>query len=85
MRAWAGIGCIVLVIIVLRLLGLIAPALQLVLVGVVVGFIMSPITNALERHHVGRALAAFIALVVVLAVFIAVLALLGPPLRHAAD
>jgi predicted PurR-regulated permease PerM len=79
MRAWAGIGCIVLVIIVLRLLGLIAPALQLVLVGVVVGFIMSPITNALERHHVGRALAAFIALVVVLAVFIAVLALLGPP------
>lgn len=78
-RAWAALGCIALVLVVLRLLGLVGPALELILVGVVVGFIMSPITNALEHHHVGRALAAFIALAVVLAVFVAVVALLGPP------
>lgn len=77
-RAWAAIGCIVLVLIVLRLLRLIAPALELILVGGVVGFIMSPITNALERRHVGRALGAFIALVVVIAVFLGIVALLGP-------
>lgn len=41
----AIIGCCVALVLVVRLLGLIGPALELLLVGVVLGFICSPITN----------------------------------------
>jgi len=55
------------------------PAVALLLTGVILGFICSPVTNLLERHGVPRSLSAFIALLVVIAVIIAVLVVLGRP------
>lgn len=75
----AVVGCCIALILVVRLLGLIWPALELLLVGVVMGFLCSPITNWLEDHGIGRALAAFIALVAVLAVLIGVALITIPP------
>lgn len=78
-RAWALIGCCGVFVLAVLALGRIWPAVELLLVGVIIGFICSPITNALESHGVGRALGAFLALVVVLAVLVAIIVLLGPP------
>lgn len=75
----AIIGCCVALVLVVRLLGLIGPALELLLVGVVLGFICSPITNWLEDHGIGRALAAFIALVVVIAALVGLAVIVVPP------
>lgn len=63
----------------LLVLGRIVPALELLLVGVVIGFICSPITNALERRGIGRALGAFVALLVLLVVLAATAVLIFPP------
>ena len=68
MRAWAAIGCAVVFVICVRALGMVGPALESVLVGAIVGFVMSGITNRLERLGVGRALGSLVALVVVVAV-----------------
>ena len=67
-RVWAAIGCAVAFVICVRALGMVGAALESVLVGAVAGFIMSAITNRLERLGVGRALGALVALVVVVAV-----------------
>lgn len=67
-RVWAAIGCAVAFVICVRALGMVGAALESVLVGAIVGFIMSAITNRLERLGVGRALGALVALVVVVAV-----------------
>lgn len=75
----AIIGCCVALVLVVRMLGLIGPALELLLVGVVLGFICSPITNWLEDHGIGRALAAFIALVVVIAALVGLAVIVVPP------
>lgn len=79
MQVWAAIGICLLFYLAVRALGQIWPAVELLLVGVIVGFICSPIVNSLERHGVGRALGAFIALLIVLGVFVAVVLLLLPP------
>ena len=79
MRAWAALGYCGLIGIALLVLGRIVPALELLLVGVVIGFVCSPITNALERRGIGRALGAFIALMVFLVVLAAVAVLVFPP------
>ncbi|MEE8704143.1 MAG: AI-2E family transporter [Olsenella sp.] len=52
---WTVVGCCVVAALAVRVLGLVWPAVELVVVGVVIGFICSPITNALERHGVPRA------------------------------
>ncbi len=78
-RVWAAIGLCILFVVAVRLLGYIWPAVELLLVGIIVGFICSPIVNALERHGVGRALGSLIALLVVLGIFVAVIVLLAPP------
>ncbi|ERL10522.1 AI-2E family transporter [Olsenella profusa] len=79
MRTWAALGCCGLIGVALLVLGRIVPALELLLVGVVIGFVCSPITNALERRGVGRALGAFIALLVFLVVLVAAAVLIFPP------
>ena len=77
-RAWAIVGCVVVFMIAVSALGHIGPALESLLVGAIVGFIMSAITNRLERVGVGRALGSLIALVVVVAVAVGVLVWLAP-------
>ncbi|MGN0071139.1 MAG: AI-2E family transporter [Atopobiaceae bacterium] len=75
----AIIGCCVALVLVVRLLGLVGPALELLLVGVVLGFICSPITNWLEDHGIGRALAAFIALAIVILALVGLAVIVVPP------
>ena len=77
-RVWAAIGCAVVFVICVRALGMVGAALESVLVGAIVGFIMSAVTNRLERLGVGRALGALVALVVVVAVAAGVLLWLLP-------
>lgn len=77
-RAWAFVGCAAVFVIVLAGLGLVGSAVESVLVGAVVGFVCSSITNWLERHGVGRALGAFVSLLVVFAVVAALILWLGP-------
>lgn len=77
--AWALIGVLVAIALVAQVAGLVSQALELLLVGVILGFICSPVTNWLEDRNVPRALAAFLALVFVLAVFTLVIVLLAPP------
>lgn len=78
LRAWAFVGCAAVFVIVVLALGTISSALGCFLVAVIVGFICASITDRLERHGVGRALGAFLALVVVLIVAFGLLAWLGP-------
>ncbi|MEE8723505.1 MAG: AI-2E family transporter [Atopobiaceae bacterium] len=75
--AGAIIGCCLVFVIAVRVLYMVGPAVELLLTGVILGFICSPITNFLARHKVPRALGAFIALLIVLAVLTAVVVLLG--------
>lgn len=77
--AWAVVGCAAVFVLAVRALGLVWPAVELLLVGVILGFICSPITNALERRRVPRGLAALVALLVVLAVLLGLAAVLVPP------
>ena len=56
---------------------MVGPAVELLLTGAILGFICSPITNSLSRHRVPRALAAFLALLLVLAIIAGVAVLLG--------
>ncbi|MDY2788146.1 MAG: AI-2E family transporter [Atopobium sp.] len=78
-KVWAAIGCIVLLFFALQVLGKVWPAVQLMLWGVVIGFICSPITNWLEDHKVPRSLAAFLSLLCMLGVVALVFTLLLPP------
>ena len=77
-HAWAFVGCALAFVIALVALGSVESAVQCVLVGAVVGFICSSMTNWLERHGVGRAFGALIALVVVIAVFVGLMLWLLP-------
>jgi len=78
-KAWAIIGCVAVFVIAIRALGLVWPAVELLLVGVIMGFICSPITNALNDRGLGRGFSAFVALLAVLAIITGVLVLLGQP------
>lgn len=77
--AWAVVGCAVVFVLAVRALGLVWPAVELLLVGVILGFICSPLTNWLSGHGVPRGVSALIALLVVLAVLLALAAALVPP------
>lgn len=77
--SWAALGTIFLVLLALRGLGLIMPALQLLMWGMLIGFMCSPITNFLEDKGLPRTLAALIALAVVIGVVILALNVLLPP------
>ena len=63
-RVWTAIGFIVIFVCVVWALGYIAPAIEFLAVGIIVGFICSPIVNWLETKGVGRALGAILALLI---------------------
>lgn len=77
-RAWAFVGCALAFVIALAALGRVESAVQCVVVGGVVGFVCSSMTNWLERHGVGRALGALAALIVVIAAFVGLMLWLLP-------
>lgn len=78
-RAWAFIGVAVVFGICVWAMGFIWPAVELLLAGVVMGFVCSPLTNFLEDHGVKRTIGALVALLVLVAVIVGVLLLLMPP------
>ena len=80
--AWAIVGAIVLFLLAVRGIAVVGQAVELLLIGGIVGFICSPITNWLEDRHLPRAVAALIALVVVLACIVFVVALFVGPFLH---
>lgn len=81
--AWAIVGAIALFLLAVRGLAVVGQAVELLLVGVIVGFVCSPITNWLEDRRLPRGLAALVSLAVVVAAIVALLALfVGPFARE---
>lgn len=78
-RAWAFIGVAVVFGICVWAMGFIWPAVELLLAGVVMGFVCSPLTNFLEDRGVNRTIGALVALLVLIAVLVGVFLLLMPP------
>ncbi|OUO34646.1 AI-2E family transporter [Olsenella sp. An290] len=77
--AWALVGAVVLFVLAVRGLALVGQAVELLLVGTIVGFVCSPVVNRLEERRVPRGLAALAALLAVVAAVIALVALfMGP-------
>lgn len=77
--AWAIVGIAAVFWLATRAIGVVWPAVELLIAGVVIGFVCSPVTNWLAAHGVPRAGAAFVALLAFVAVVIVVCALIVPP------
>ncbi len=81
--AWAIVGAIALLVLAVRGFMIVGQAVELLLVGTIVGFVCSPIVNRLEDRRVPRSLAALVALLLVMAAVCALVALfVGPFLRE---
>ncbi|WP_455136748.1 AI-2E family transporter [Thermophilibacter sp.] len=81
--AWALVGAIALFALAIRGLEIVGQAVELVLVGAIVGFVCSPLTNWLEERRLPRGLAALLSLALVVAAVIFVVAMfVGPFLRE---
>lgn len=80
---WAIVGAIVLFLLAVRGLAVVGQAVELLLIGIITGFICSPITNWLEDRHVPRGIAALLALLIVVSCIVALVALfVGPFARE---
>ena len=80
---WAIVGAIALLVLAVRGFMIVGQAVELLLVGTIVGFVCSPIVNRLEDRRVPRSLAALVALLLVMAAVCALVALfVGPFLRE---
>ncbi len=82
LAVWTVVGVFVAVWLVIGALGFVQQALELILVGGVVGFICSPLTNRLEDRGVPRGAAAFVSLLVFLVAVAVLLSVIGGPLMQ---
>ncbi len=82
LAVWTVVGVFVVCWLTIGALSFVEQALSLILVGGVVGFICSPVTNRLEDHHVGRGLAALISLVLFLVLLVGLILIVGGPLMQ---
>lgn len=80
LAVWTVVGAFVVAWLVIGALSYVQQALELLLVGGVVGFVCSPITNRLEDAGMPRGVAALVALVAFLVAFVALLGFVGGPL-----
>lgn len=78
LRIWSVVGCIVIAAVIFNLMGILAPVIEFLAVGSIIAFVMSPITNWLEHHGVGRGFGSLVALIVVVAVLVGVVCILSP-------
>ena len=78
LRIWSVVGCIVIAAVIFNLMGILAPVIEFLAVGSIIAFVMSPITNWLEHHGVGRGIGSLIALIVIVAVLVGVVCILSP-------
>ncbi len=67
-RTWGLIGCAVLFFLAITVLGKLSDAVNLLAVGLLIGFVCSPATNYLQSKGLNRSLSAFLALMLVLLV-----------------
>lgn len=82
LAVWTVVGLFVAGWLVVGALGFVEQALELVLVGGVVGFICSPLTNRLEDRKVPRGLASLISLAVFLVAVVLLFSVVGGPLMR---
>ena len=82
LAVWTVVGVFVAAWLIIGALGFVQQALELILVGGVVGFICSPLTNRLEDRSVPRGAAAFVSLLVFLAAVAVLLSVIGGPLMQ---
>ena len=66
LNVWTAIGCVIIFLIVLNLLGLLSGTLLFLAVGCISAFIASPLVNWLERHRVPRGAGALLGILVVI-------------------
>ena len=78
-RVWAAIGILILCAAAVFMGGIVSYALSLLLGGVVLGFICSPVTNWLEDRGVSRAAGAGLAVLLVIVVIIGMVLVIVPP------
>ncbi|MFR5417498.1 MAG: AI-2E family transporter [Collinsella sp.] len=78
LRIRAVVGRIVIAAVIFNLMGILAPVIEFLAVGSIIAFVMSPITNWLEHHGIGRGIGSLIALIVVVAVLVGVVCILSP-------
>lgn len=80
---WTIVGAALVFMLAVRGLSVVGQAVELLLVGTIVGYVCSPVTNFLEDRRVPRGAAALLALVLVIAAIVVVIALfMGPFLRE---
>ena len=80
---WAIVGAIALFVLSIRGLAIVGQAVELLLIGLIVGFVCSPTTNWLEDHRVPRGLAAVLSVLGVIVALVVLVALfMGPFLRE---
>ena len=80
LAVWTVVGAFVAGWLVIGALSYVEQALELLLVGGVIGFVCSPVTNRLEDAGLPRGLAALVALVAFLVALVALLGFVGGPL-----
>ncbi len=78
--AWSLLGMAGVFVVSVMALGRIGQAVELLAIGGIVAFICSPLTNRFEGWGVPRALAAFLALILVILIFLGFVALIAQPL-----
>lgn len=79
---WTVVGLFIVAWLAIGALSFVQQALSLILVGGVVGFICSPVTNRLEDHGVGRGLAALLSLLLFLVLLVGLISIVGGPLMQ---
>ncbi len=78
-RVWTIVGAILILIAIFAALGHLGSVILFLAVGIILGFICSPIVNFLAKNSVPRNVGSLIALIIVLGVLVGIVALLGPP------
>ncbi len=71
-KTWGLIGCAVLFFLAIYVLGKMSEALDLLFIGLLIGFVCSPITNYLNSRGLNRSVSALLALLTVLLVLVLV-------------
>ncbi len=82
LAVWTVVGLFAVAWLTIGALSFVRQALSLLLVGGVVGFICSPVTNRLEDHGVGRGLAALLSLLLFLVLLVGLISIVGGPLMQ---
>lgn len=77
-RVWIVVGAIIIAATVLNVMGVLGPMILFLAVGSLVAFVESPIVNLLDRKGMPRGLAAFIGLLVVVAVIVGLVMVVVP-------